>query len=280
MPRRSVTGSQRAYSGVVEVALDERPLRSQPVDSGPTGDCRARLIRRDQLASLGRLVAGVAHEINNPLAAVTGMLDVMKEILGEHEQLGPKDIQAVSELILECESAADRIRQLVFSLKDMGRVGVRQAAPFDPARTIRDAVRLFAAAKRRECQVQLSLSPLPAVQGSSARLGQVIINLLQNGLDAAGRGSTLTVRTDTCDGDVRILVTDEGPGIPPDVAEHIFEPFFSSKGVDGMGLGLSICREIIDGMGGAIGFETGPKGTTFRLVLPGHHSGHSGPNAV
>ena len=280
MPRRSTTASHRAYSGVVETIPDERPLRGHTIDSGPTTDCRARLIRRDQLASLGRLVAGVAHEINNPLAAVTGLLDVMKEIVGDHAQLGPQDIQAVGQMILECESAADRIRQLVFSLKDMGRVGVRQASLFDPARTIRDAVRLFAVAKRRECQVELSVSPVPAVLGSSARLGQVIINLLQNGLDAAGKGSTLTVQADTSEGDVRILITDEGPGIPPDVAEHIFEPFFSSKGLDGMGLGLSICREIVDAMSGAIGFETGPQGTTFRVVLPGHHADHSGPNAM
>ena len=257
--------------GVDERNAGESQLRCQTEDLGPTGERRARLIERDQLASLGRLVAGVAHEINNPLAAVTGMLELLKDIVGEREHVGPQDTQVLRELILECESAADRIRQLVFSLKDLGRTGVREALLFDPARMLRDAVRLFAAAKRGRCRVELSASALLAVRGSSARLGQVIINLLQNGLDAAGDGSTLVVRGDACNGEVRILVSDDGPGIPADVASRVFEPFFSTKGGEGMGLGLSICREIVADMGGTIDFETGPTGTTFRVLLPGCH---------
>ena len=79
------------------------------------------------------------------------------------------------------------------------------------------------------------------------------------------------VRGDACNGEVRILVSDEGPGIPADVANRVFEPFFSTKGGEGMGLGLSICREIVEDMGGTIDFETGPTGTTFRVLLPGCH---------
>ncbi|HVV48952.1 MAG TPA: HAMP domain-containing sensor histidine kinase, partial [Polyangia bacterium] len=151
---------------------------------------------------------------------------------------------------------------------------------FDPARSIRDAVRLFAVAKQKQCRVDLSVAALPAVRGSSARLGQVIINLLQNGLDAAGDGCTLVVRSDSPGDDVRILVTDGGPGIPAHVAERIFEPFFSSKGSNGMGLGLSICREIVEELAGTIDFETGPQGTTFRVMLPGFHPDVSGPTPV
>jgi len=259
--------SSRGESGRVVAIADDASLSAEITGRVLTPEYRARLVQRDQLASLGSLVAGVAHEINNPLAAVTGLLDLVKEIVGG-DQVGPQEVQTVRELVLECASAADRIRQLVVSLKDMGRVRPREVAMFDPARTIRDAVRLFGVAKRRQCHVDLTIAPLPAVRGSSARLGQVIINLLQNGLDATGDGATLQVRSDAQEGLVRVLVIDPGPGIPASVADRIFEPFVSSKGDKGMGLGLSICREIITEMGGTIDFLTGPSGTTFIVTLP------------
>jgi signal transduction histidine kinase len=235
-----------------------------------------QLVHRERLASLGRLVAGVAHEIRNPLAAVTGMLDLMKEIMGEKDHLAPEDVRILRDLVLDCEGAADRMGQLVVSLKDMGRAGDGAVSLFDPTRAIRDAVRLFAAAQRDHCRVDLSVSALPAVRGSAARLGQVIVNLLQNGLDASGDGSTLAVCSDSREGQVRISVRDSGPGIPPHVAQRIFEPFFTSKGAEGLGLGLSICRDIVREMGGAIDFETGPGGTTFRVMLSGHPPSHAG----
>lgn len=261
-------------------SADERQHDAQKAREHLSPERRSQLLHRDQLARLGSLVAGVAHEINNPLAALIGLLDLLKDLVGERDQLGPPDIDVLRDLLLACEGAADRIRQIVFSLKDMGRVGARESSLFDPSQTIRDAVRLFAVAKRKQCRVHLSASALPAVRGSPGRLGQVIINLLQNGLDAAGPGATLLVRSDTCDGDVQIFVSDEGPGIPSDVATRIFEPFCSTKGSNGMGLGLSICREIVERMGGTIGFKTGPKGTTFHVVLPGCGSDRSGPAAM
>ncbi len=259
--------SSGADSGRVVAIADDSGLSAEITGRVLTPEYRARLVQRDQLASLGRLVAGVAHEINNPLAAVSGLLELLKEIVCGDE-VGPQDVQVVRGLVLECESAADRIRQLVVSLKDMGRVRPREISMFDPARTIRDAVRLFAVAKRHQCHVELIIAALPAVRGSSARLGQVIINLLQNGLDATGDGATLRVRSDSHDGVVRIRVLDQGPGIPAHVAERIFEPFVSSKGDKGMGLGLSICREIITEMDGIIDFQTSSNGTTFTVTLP------------
>lgn len=264
----------------VEEIADERQRDAQKAKECPSPESRSQLLHRDQLARLGSLVAGVAHEINNPLAAVLGHLDLLKELVGEQAQLGPPDIHVLRDLLLACEGSADRIRQIVFSLKDMSRVRAHENSLFDPSQTLRDAVRLFAVAKRKQCRVHLSASALPAVRGSSGQLGQVIINLLQNGLDAAGNGSTLLVSSDTCDGDVQIFVSDEGPGIPPEVATRIFEPFYSTKGSNGMGLGLSICREIVERMGGTIGFKTAPKGTTFHVVLPGCGSDRSGPTAI
>ena len=231
---------------------------------------RAQMAHQDRLANLGRLVAGIVHEINNPLSCVIGTLDLMKEIVGEDATIaghGPTD--ELRGLVIDCEGAVDRIRQLVLSLKGIGRDASKDDLVFDPNRAIRDVVKLFAAAKRRQCHVALELAPLPAVRGSPARLGQVILNLLQNGFDAGGKYPRLEVRAELAQGGVRISIADRGAGIPPEIAPRIFEPFFTSKSVDaGMGLGLSICRELVTEMGGTIDFETSPGGTTFHVDLP------------
>jgi C4-dicarboxylate-specific signal transduction histidine kinase len=138
-------------------------------------------------------------------------------------------------------------------------------------RAIRDAARVFAIARRNGCHVELSLGALPAVKGSPGRLGQVILSLLQNGLDASTEEARLSITAESDGAQVRIAVADRGSGIPAEVAQHLFEPFFTSENVDqGTGLGLHIGREIVTGMGGSIGFETGPAGTTFLIELPAY----------
>jgi two-component system, NtrC family, sensor kinase len=231
---------------------------------------RSRMAHQDRLASLGSLVAGIVHEINNPLSCVVGTLDIMKRILGEDAATADDcRTKELCELVIDCEGAIDRIRQLTLSLKGIGRDGSRDDLVFDPNRAIRDVVKLFAIAKRHQCHVELELAPLPAVRGSPARLGQVILNLLQNGLDAGGQHPRLEVRAELTQGGVRISIADRGLGIPPEIAPRIFEPFFTSKSIDtGMGLGLSICRELVTEMGGTIDFETSPRGTTFHVDLP------------
>ncbi|HVV51267.1 MAG TPA: HAMP domain-containing sensor histidine kinase [Polyangia bacterium] len=232
-----------------------------------------QLARRDQLASLGRLVAGVAHEIGNPLAGMSSMFNAMKGMAAEGAPLRPEAAKDIRDLLLECERAADRMGQLVTSLRDMGRLAGDEDVVFDPARAIRDAVRLFAAAKRRECHVDLVVSALPPLKASPGRLGQVIVNLLQNGLDASGPEARLEVRAESADGDLRLLVADHGHGIPPEIAPRLFERFFTTRG--SAGLGLALCHDIVTSMRGSIDFESGPAGTTFRVVVPGHRLGGS-----
>jgi signal transduction histidine kinase len=231
---------------------------------------KAQMAHHDRLASLGRLVAGIVHEINNPLSCVVGTLDIMKEIVGEGATTaGDCRTEELRELVIDCEGAVDRIRQLILSLKGIGRDGNKDDLVFDPNRAIRDVVKLFAVAKRHQCHVELELAPLPAVRGSPARLSQVILNLLQNGLDAGGNDPRLAVCAEIAQGGIRISIVDRGAGIPSEIAPRVFEPFFTSKSVDaGMGLGLSICRELVTEMGGTIDFESSTAGTTFHVDLP------------
>ena len=236
---------------------------------------RLRLIRSEQLAAVGRVVAGLAHEINNPLTGLLGSIEIMQEMVaapGRTPAAGPDaSHEELRGLLLDCGMMVDRIRELMNAVRGMSRDCEKDDLAFDPGRAIRDAARVFAIARRNKCHLDLSLPGLPAIKGSPGRLGQVMLNLLQNGVDASADGGRLTIVAESTEARVRITVADHGTGIPADVAEHVFEPFFTSKDVDrGTGLGLYICREIVTSMGGSIGFETSPAGTTFRVDLPAY----------
>lgn len=231
----------------------------------------SKIARAEQLAGLGRLVAQLAHEVNNPLAALMATVDLMKMIVANAGSTAPAVTADLAPLLADCTALIDRVRDLMRSVNGMSRDASGDDVVFDPSRAIRDAVRLFALAKRHDCDVELSLAALPAMQGSPTKLGQVLLNLLQNGLDASGERAHLSVRA-RCEGaTIRISVTDSGSGIPDDIAARIFEPFFTSKASDkGTGLGLSICRDIVTEMGGTIAFETSASGTTFHVAVPAY----------
>jgi signal transduction histidine kinase len=236
---------------------------------------RVRLIRSEQLAALGRLVAALAHEINNPLSGLLGSIELMNEIVGGEGEASAGSVEANREelrgLLVDSGMMVDRIRELMNAVRGMSRDCAEDDVAFDPVRAIRDAARVFAIARRHGCHVDLSLRALPAVKGSPGRLGQVILNLLQNGLDASTEEARLSIAAESNGSQVRITVADRGGGISAEVADRVFEPFFTSKDIDhGTGLGLYISREIVTAMGGSLGFETSPAGTTFWIELPAY----------
>ncbi len=130
---------------------------------------------------------------------------------------------------------------------------------------------VFRRSRRADCQVGLSLSgDLPELLGSRTGLSQIVLNLLENGLDAMGGKGALQVRAVRSGGGLRLEVEDRGPGIPGDVRGRMFEPYFTTKPVGkGTGLGLYICRELVSQMGGRIGFASGGSGTVFHVEIPG-----------
>ncbi len=237
-------------------------------------DAREATARRDRVAALGRLSAGVAHEINNPLASLTANLSVLADLLDAPGAGRPADAAAradeAREILLESQAAVARIKKITAALTGLSRGGAG-AAPisFDPGVAIRDVALLFEAGRHGAARVALDLPPLPAVRGAPGELGQALLNLLDNALDAQGGAGAVAIAAAAPDERVEIRVTDTGPGIAPYVQPHVFEPFFTTKPFgQGTGLGLYVSYQIVARMGGRLRFETGAAGTTFVIELP------------
>lgn len=234
---------------------------------------RAREVaaQRDRLATIGQLVAGVAHEINNPLAFLKSNLSTLKT--DADELLAANQTGEILEMVTESLEGVARIETIVQALKGTARK-TQEKIRFDAVRSVSEAVTIFRGAKKAECEVDLDApAELPEVVGSPSAIGQIVLNLLQNGLDAMGalerKARRLEVRVWAEPESVRFSVRDGGTGIPPEVQRRMFDAFYTTKDPGkGTGLGLFICRDLLEGMGGAIRFTTGPGGTTFTCELP------------
>lgn len=230
---------------------------------------------RERLATIGQLTAGVAHEINNPLAYVKGNLGSMSEVVHDlQKRLQPgNDLGSataeLAQMLRECLEGVDRIAAIVQALKGMSRNRPNERVRFDPGRAAAEAVMVFRGAKQGDCSVACDLPALPEVLGSPGALSQVILNLLENGLDAMGGAGSLALKGEARPETVRISVEDSGSGIPAEVAPRIYEPFFTTKEAGkGTGLGLYICHQLIELMRGEISYRSGAGGTTFTVELP------------
>lgn len=226
-----------------------------------------RLSRSDQLATMGRLASGVAHELSNPLAALFATLTSL-----ERELVG---VEKAQPLLDDARLAAGRMRAVVSEMKAWIRDGSDKPTmqPVDLKSVIDEAVRLTRTAVDPETKVLLDVAPMPPVLGVATRLGQVLTNLLLNSARAMTGGrekNELRITTRSSGDKVNVLVSDTGEGISPEVLPHIFDPFFTThEGSGGMGLGLSMCERIVHDHGGAITVETQVgKGTTIHLELP------------
>lgn len=231
--------------------------------------------QRDRLATIGQLVAGVAHEINNPLAFLKSNLHSLKSEFADLRESGaplPPSADELEEIVGESIEGVSRIETIVQALKGTARRRDEKLR-FDCSRAIQEAITIFKGAKKSECEIVAVVPLLPEVVGSPSALGQVILNLMQNGLDAMGtverRQRRLEVRASAEPDRIRVTVRDHGTGIPPEVQKRMWDAFYTTKDVGkGTGLGLSICKEIVEEMGGWMEFETGPEGTAFHLSLP------------
>jgi two-component system NtrC family sensor kinase len=229
-------------------------------------DMRVRLMESDRLAAVGELVAGVAHEVNNPLSSISAFAQLLLRDTGLTAQ------QRDSLEVIRAETT--RASQVVKDLLAFARRSEPQREPLDlnavVARTLRIRQYQFG---EQSLQVESNLADdLPAVMGDARQLQQVCLNLLTNAVQAmqGQRGGELRVRTYAAHGSVALEVADSGPGISPAARAHIFEPFFTTKKEgEGTGLGLSVSYGIVAAHGGAIEVvETSAQGTTFRVTLP------------
>jgi two-component system NtrC family sensor kinase len=225
---------------------------------------RQQIGRSEQLASVGRLAAGVAHEINNPLTGVLAFADLLRE----KENMDAQDIQDLNVIVRETKRAMEIVRGLLDFARETPSVNTQ----LNLNHVIRQTTKLLG--KREAFQniyiVEDLAEDLPLIDGDKNRLQQVLMNLCLNGCEAMPDGGTLLIATAAADGKVTAKVTDTGVGIKKDLLDRVFEPFFTTKPVGkGTGLGLSVSYGIIQQHGGTLEVESQERnGTTFTITLP------------
>jgi PAS domain S-box-containing protein len=234
----------------------------------------AQLLQADRLAAIGTMAAGVAHEINNPLAYLMLNLDWIARKLPEGAR-DPASVEALIELLHEAHRGAERVASIVRELRAFSRADGETRKRVDLAAVVRSAIKMAGHEIRHRGLVTTSFQPAGAVWANESRLEQVLLNLLLNAAHAmpesrlASNEIRVRVRPEGRDG-VVLEVSDNGEGIPQEILARIFDPFFTTKPRgSGMGLGLSICHGIVTGLGGRITVKSSPTdGTTFRVTLP------------
>ena len=222
------------------------------------------LIQSERLISMGKLAAGVAHEINNPL---TGILSYAEDLLEDTDPSDPRhnDYEVIVREALRC-------RQIVRSLLDFARQDAPILTRVHPGDLISRALEaVVRRADFRDIHIERQIEDsLPSFEADSTQLQQVLLNLIVNAQQAKPAGGRIVVGARSVDGGrIELWVQDEGQGIPPEIRTRIFEPFFSTKGGKTDGLGLAVCLGIVQQHQGTIRVEseTG-KGSTFRITLP------------
>jgi PAS domain S-box-containing protein len=234
----------------------------------------AQLMMSDRLAAMGRLAAGVGHEINNPLTYVLANLERLGKELAARS--GEK---ALADLVEGALHGAERVKGIVRDLSVLSRADSEELAPVDVLRVLDTCINVADHQIRSRARVVKEYGPLPTIASSASRLGQVFLNLLLNAAQAipaqaipegAPEANAITIATRVEGDAVVVLVRDTGMGIPESVKARVFDPFFTTKGPGvGTGLGLSICQSIVASLGGGLSLESdGEHGTTARVTLP------------
>jgi C4-dicarboxylate-specific signal transduction histidine kinase len=230
-------------------------------------EARESLLRAERLATVGRLAAGVAHEIGNPLGAVSGYVELARARLAA----GRAAPEEVADFLARASAEAQRIDLIVRDLLDFARPAAVERVPVAVGEAVAAAVRL-ASVQARFAAVEVVLAlpgALPPVLAEGRRLVQVFLNLLLNAGDAMGGRGRVRVEASHAAEWVEVVLADEGPGIPAEHLDRVFEPFFTTKDAGrGTGLGLSVCHGIVEGFGGSItAANRAGGGAAFRLRL-------------
>ena len=236
-------------------------------------EMEARLAQSERLAALGTLLAGIAHEMNNPLAyTLLGIEDAIAQL--DRLAAPAEDVAKLRESLESAVHGATRVAAIIGQIRASSRPEVEERGPVDLRGVLESALRVTHNELHHRARLLTSIADVPPVLGSAQRLEQVFLNLLVNAVQALPDGRAeneigVTLQS-TSKGEVVIEVSDNGPGIPAEVRSRIFDPFFTTKPVGlGLGLGLSICHGIVMHHGGTITvYSTPGRGSTFRVALP------------
>jgi signal transduction histidine kinase len=224
-----------------------------------------------RLATLSTLAASCAHELNNPAAYVTSSLNRLAEIWKRGDPETPGGAEEAEELLAECREGVERIRTIVGELISLARRSDGERERVDLVAVVDDALPVARNEARFRAEIVTELAAVPAVLGDARLLGQVVLHLVLNGIQAAASGRSplprVGVQTSFEDGSVWLVVRDNGPGIPDELRPHLFDPFRRVSGDRG-GFGLAVTHQIVTSHGGRIDVESGADGTTMVVELP------------
>lgn len=250
----------------------------------------AQAVTQTRLATLGMLVAGLAHEINTPLGTLNSNHDLLRRALLrlqailQDEVVEPAELDEVRRVIAALDSilhvndlAVERMAALVRGLRNFGRIDGADIDVVDVHDGIESTLAILAH-ELRPFSVVREYGELPRIECHPQQINQVLMNLLLNASQATPHGGTITVTTWPENDSVCIRVSDTGVGIPPGNLDRIFDPGFTTRrGRVGMGLGLLISSQIVDHHGGGIAVESTPgSGSSFTVSLPVHYCGAAG----
>lgn len=291
---RRLSASEERYrelAGTLEIKVRER--------TEELSRAMARLVQQEKMAYVGQLAAGVAHEINNPLAFVTSNLQTLKkytdrflDIIGRYHRVFEQggvaqqdrddlrkhreslrvDVISVEagDLLRQTLEGTERVRKIVADLKGFSHVDEDGEAPADLNREIDRTLSVMTHEIPAGTEIVREFSPLPVIPCRPGAFNQLFLGLLRNAFQARQEELRLTIRTGTSGDRVRVAVSDNGPGVPPELRTRIFEPFFTTREVGkGIGMGLTVAYDIVTAHGGTIDVEDTPGGgATFVLQLP------------
>lgn len=237
---------------------------------------QAQFYQAEKMATVGALAAGVAHEINNPLAAISGFAEGLQRRIGRIQgKVEPAILDDFNEytdtIIKECL----RCRDIVQTLLTFSRPVASSVSPVDMNQCVRDTLFILKHHFKEQHKIAVKTdlqADLPVIMGDESQLKQVIINLFTNAFDATGEGDIIRIITNAGpNGGVELIVEDSGCGIPTELHDKLFEPFFTTKPVGkGIGIGLSTCYSIVKNHCGEISVTSKEgRGTFFKVSLPG-----------
>ena len=268
-PLIDAQGRHTGWMGsVVDITERKRALEAERAH-------QERLQASSRLVTMGEMASSLAHELNQPLAAITGYLAGSRNLLAAHAPPGADPALAdIDGALAKCQEQAQRAGRIIRRIYEFMRRHEARTEDIDLAVLVGDLVTLLDAdARRQGVQVVTDLPEhLPTLRGDGVLLGQAVLNLMRNGIDAmratpAGKRE-LRITLARIDDDIEIAVADRGVGIAPEIAAHLFEPFYTTK-QEGLGVGLNICRSVVEAHRGRLAHAPNPGGgSVFCIRLP------------
>ncbi|PZU11617.1 response regulator [Sphingomonas sp.] len=270
--RESALAAARAEAeGAEALSLANRELAAANAQLSST---QAQLIQAAKMASLGELVAGIAHEINNPLAFILAHQATVQRLIGEARGgmtgLEAAKLDRAADRLGSMQAGLARIQQLVVKLRRFSRLDEGDRVMTDIPESIEAVVTLLAPKLGDAILIERRYDAIPTLRCSAALINQVVMNILSNAADVLPHGGRIGIETRMADGRYEIVIGDSGPGVPEEARGRIFEPFYTTKDIGvGTGLGLAIAYGVVRSHGGEIGIGTSLLGgAEFTIAVP------------